>query len=176
MPILIIEGCDKTGKTSLAQMLHRMTGAHVIKVSQPTTDDPITEYQAWVSKLEYTPGRYDPRRLIIFDRFHLGEFVYGPIFRDAKPNPFRAGRLEHDLARLSASVVMMEDTAERIVERFTEHGEDFAQTKHVPAILDLYEQVYQWSTLHKWRTTWSMDPAQQTSIANHALRFVGWQP
>lgn len=171
MPILIIEGCDKTGKTSLAQMLHRMTGAHVIKVSQPTTDDPLEEYRQHVNKLEY--ARYN---FTIFDRFHLGEFVYGPIFRKATPNPFRAGRLEYDLARLCASVVLMEDTAEQIKARFAEHGEDFAQAQHVDEILERYEQVYQWSTLNRWRTTWSTDPAQQTSIANHALRFVGWRP
>ena len=172
MPIIIIEGCDKTGKSSLARMLCGMTRAQMIKVSQPQTADAIGEYEAAMLALQRAEGHPS---LIVFDRFHLGEFVYGPIFRGAKPNPFRAGRLEDHLADMGAVVVMMEDDHDAIVARFIEHGEAFAQASRVAAILAAYEQVYEWCTLPKMRARWSMDPLANAMLANEVLQFAGWK-
>lgn len=174
MPILIIEGCDKTGKTSLATMLHGMVGAEVIKVSQPKTEDALAEYDELITHTLIPLAGIRKDKVIVLDRFHLGEFVYGPIFRGATPNPFRAGRLEGRLAEMNAQVVMMEDDAIAIEGRFGAHGEDFAQVKHIPDILLRYEEVYAWSTLPKRRARWSVDPVQNATLANHILNAQRW--
>lgn len=69
--LIVIEGPDKTGKTTLAKAVAERLGFKYVHFSAPK-GNPADEYIDFLLNLK------EPT---VCDRFHLGEFVYGPIFR-----------------------------------------------------------------------------------------------
>jgi thymidylate kinase len=69
--LIIIEGADKTGKTTLAKAIAKRFGYHYYH-SGPPKRRPADEYIDFLLDLKYST---------VCDRFHLGELVYGPMFR-----------------------------------------------------------------------------------------------
>lgn len=69
--LIVIEGPDKTGKTTLAKAIAEQLGYEYKHFSAPK-GSPADEYIDFLLKL---------RRPTVCDRFHLGELVYGPMFR-----------------------------------------------------------------------------------------------
>lgn len=73
--VIICEGCDNTGKTTLVQRLQLFTGARVVHSPGP---QPEKELKSW-TKAELLLANVED---IIYDRFPLiSEEVYGPILR-----------------------------------------------------------------------------------------------
>lgn len=73
MSLILIEGVDRTGKSSLAESLRELTDACVLHFSSPKSDNPLVEY-VW-------PLRgYDGGESIVCDRGHLGEVVWPRFF------------------------------------------------------------------------------------------------
>lgn len=84
----IIEGIDRLGKSTLVNEIQQELGYHlVIHYDKPqslkayqTEENPLLKYQQEVNqnmfRLLRTPCN------IIFDRGHLGECVYAPLYRD----------------------------------------------------------------------------------------------
>lgn len=73
---VIVEGADGTGKTTLADQLAIAFGAEYEHVGPPRKDmTPFAEHVEYAFVLAEEYGR------VVFDRFHLGTFAYGPIFR-----------------------------------------------------------------------------------------------
>lgn len=160
--MIIVEGPDKCGKTSLAQALSFALGWPALHFSQPK-GDAIGEYRA---ALEDNP------RPFIADRFHLGEFVYGPLYRATVPDAERMRRLEDDLISRGALLVLMYDSPTAVVERFQAHGESFARIDHVPRLLSDFEDAYRGSRLAKLRARWSLDEAEQRALVERVKRLV----
>lgn len=74
--IIILEGPDGAGKTTLANQLHLLLPYSWRLHRGPLRRDPFDEYEADLETWDgYTP--------IICDRWHLGELIYGPILRGA---------------------------------------------------------------------------------------------
>lgn len=71
--IIVLEGCDGTGKTTLAEELKKL-GFSYRHEGPPKTKDLFTYYTNQL--LSVAPGRD-----VVFDRLHLGELVYGPVMR-----------------------------------------------------------------------------------------------
>lgn len=69
--LIVIEGPDKTGKTTLAKAIAEQLGYEYVHFSAPK-GSPADEYIDFLLKL---------KRPTVCDRFHLGELVYGPMFR-----------------------------------------------------------------------------------------------
>lgn len=74
--IVILEGPDGSGKTTLARFLEKEHGFRYIHTGPPETDKVLDAY-----------GRtlYDAHKsgdLVVIDRLHVGERIYGPILRD----------------------------------------------------------------------------------------------
>lgn len=69
--LIVIEGPDKTGKTTLAKAIAEQLGYEYKHFSAPK-GSPADEYIDFLLKL---------KRPTVCDRFHLGELVYGPMFR-----------------------------------------------------------------------------------------------
>jgi hypothetical protein len=68
---LIIEGCDKGGKSTLANAIAKRFGGKVCHFGKPKKH-PATEYAEYAI---VNNGN------LILDRFYLGELVYGPLLR-----------------------------------------------------------------------------------------------
>lgn len=85
--IIIIEGLDHTGKTTLIKSLRRKI--HNFKILGLSSSNPpknmshdwsVNHYH---SLLTQTAKLYHEGWTIIADRFHIGETVYGPIYRQS---------------------------------------------------------------------------------------------
>lgn len=155
--VVILEGVDKTGKTSTARDLHDILGWPIIKHSQPKPGvDPYVEYNA-------TLGAH--QESFIADRFHLGEAVYGPIYRGTpKPSSPVNIAFEQRLMNRGALLILMVDKAEAIIERWRTLKEDFAQEDKVRLMLRSYEDEYAESFLSKLRLTYTGDSLALANI------------
>jgi hypothetical protein len=74
--LIVVEGCDRTGKTSLCERLAADLGGEIVHWDRPLASDPITEY---VNPLAgYLPGGGED---VFVDRHYLGELVWPHIFQ-----------------------------------------------------------------------------------------------
>ena len=69
---IMIEGTDRTGKTTLAKALVEAFGLNYIHCSKPKTDDPFQEYMEML---------INTTQSTVFDRSYLGEFAYSNLWR-----------------------------------------------------------------------------------------------
>jgi thymidylate synthase len=167
--VIVIEGCDKTGKSSTAQMLAGILGWKIVASGPPRTDDPAAEYLAVLD--EHHDG-------LILDRFHLGELIYGPLYRGSQTSPFDLARVEDRLRARGALLVHLTDTPDAIAHRFVEDKEAFASLYHIPQIVDGFHRVVGWSTLEKltlvYDKVWPRDQAEKIAAAARAVPARGF--
>lgn len=139
MKIIIIEGENCTGKTTLANYIVDNFQYEYIKCSQPK-GDAYLEYKKIISEL-------DENKNYVIDRFVYGEMVYGPIYR---------GKSDIDNAKLyeieqmiysKAVLIYCYDTAKNISKRFIEEKEEFAEQDKIQQTLDLFNKVIKYSML-----------------------------
>lgn len=140
MLTIILEGENKTGKSTLAKYLKEKFGFKVVKCSQPK-GDPYVEY---VRKLKAANG------LTVFDRFLYGELVYGPLYRDkSQLTPEQVRNLELLAMAKNTIVVHCTDEVKNILKRFKQDKEDFATTDKVEATVEAFNNVILKSKLPK---------------------------
>jgi hypothetical protein len=145
--VVVVEGCDKTGKTSLVAALHEALGWPMVKSSQTTGPD--AALQEYLDVLDHEKGHF------IADRFHVGESVYGPIYRGTLPLDHTAMRLvEERLLDRGCLLVLMEDDPEAVIARFKALKEDFAREQDVRDIIAKFDVEWRRSRLAKIRARW----------------------
>lgn len=132
--MIIIEGCDKTGKTTLSRELSRKTGFPIVKFSQPKTKNPYNEYVDFLMKL---------KRDVILDRFHVGEFVYPVVYNRPMVLTRRHFRtIEYMLMTLGAVTVHASTNVETIKRKFVEDGEEYNVTHTVGLTVDMFDVYF----------------------------------
>jgi len=142
--IIVVEGLDKTGKSTIIQDLTSLhSGAVVFKLSQKPFDNSEKEIQK--VKTSYVELFNQARKLskkgfvVIFDRAYPSELVYS-IKRgyDAFSDPFWI-QLDHDLAN-DISILYCTAKKETIVKRFLEQKEDYAKEEEISLLLERYQK------------------------------------
>ena len=126
---IIVEGLDSTGKSSL--ILNLQNYFYDGEVSEPTPVQILyytnfkaaTCNQKKISYAHYEAGfktlRYNAsdNRHLIFDRFHLGEFVYSPLYRNYNGDyVFELEKKYMDFLSGTLLIVLIDD-AENLIER-----------------------------------------------------------
>src|SRR4051812_20156345 len=100
--VVILEGPDGSGKTTLAQHLVNKHGFHRSHEGPPP---------AKVDKLHYYAGMlleaHQHTKPIVFDRFHLGELVYAPIKRMEPGLNYAELRLMHRIIMATATRMVL---------------------------------------------------------------------
>ena len=91
--LVIVEGCDRVGKDTLVSGLQKtFATTEMIHWGYPIgdTNDDKTAYQKEDFKLNMMKWRvekyWDKADLVIWNRSHLGEYVYGKLYRDSYPD------------------------------------------------------------------------------------------
>lgn len=114
MSIVVIEGPDGVGKTTLARAYADLTGARYLHASAPTAH-PLVEYVA--------PLRDDVD--YVLDRWHLGELVYGPIVRGKSGLTHQQSHaIEQMMIERGAVLVHCNGPYDKIVARLRGRGDE----------------------------------------------------
>lgn len=130
--IIILEGCDKTGKTTLAKEICSRLGYEYIKISNPEYD----AYQEYITHLNNTNGP------TLFDRFHLGELVYGPIFRNKNDLAgYKFSNIEKVLKGKGTKIIYTYNNVDWIKNKFIEDKETFVSENQIEDIIKAYNNV-----------------------------------
>lgn len=122
--LLIIEGMDRCGKSTLVEHLRKryFTSPNILvhhSSSPPKVDDPnaweLNHYESLFQASQMLVDDYSYN--VIFDRFHLGAAVYGEKYRDANPAHVYEldARYLHDYSR--AALILLTDDPEAISAR-----------------------------------------------------------
>lgn len=133
--ITILEGADGCGKTTLAQS--QAFADHLYQHQGPYTKDPMVETLA---RVKITP------KPVLFDRLHLGERVYGPVYRNADMlGAVRQRMLERVLLSYETAVALMvpayEDALRAWRER-SERGEEMlTEEEHFRAVYEGFKEL-----------------------------------
>lgn len=124
--IIVLEGVDLAGKSTLARTLAEMTGLDVLHRGPPARH-PLYEYE--------TTGRWTG----ICDRWHLGETIYGPILRgESKLDEAGLWHTSAYLRARGALVVLLQPTLETVLRRFDERGDDLIKREQLARIHAAY--------------------------------------
>lgn len=141
---IILEGIDKSGKSTLARYLSKELNIPIYKFSQPK-EDPYNEYYQFLIKTNKSH---------ILDRFYLGELVYGPVFRGKSGlNSSHVKVIEQTCKNKRTINIYTSNTPEIIKERFEKEKETFVKSEQVETILKNYEESVNNSTMEWIRYT-----------------------
>lgn len=138
--LIIIEGCDGAGKTTLAERLVNRLEQHrptTLLHRGPIKDDPLVEYELPLDG--YRPLR---DQHVVCDRWHVGEAIYGPLLRGVSVlRPPDRRHIELFLQSRGALVVLMTQTPEEIRRRLAQRGEALLGDEYVEDVLHSYYEA-----------------------------------
>lgn len=135
--ILIIEGPDGSGKTTLAEQLSKQTGYPIVHRSQPKTDE----------EKKRMMGQYiqdiKAGKNVIWDRCWYSEMCYGPVMRDASVITYpQMYELEAMLAKTGAMIIYCTGPKAALWTRCQKRGEDYITSRDdFNAICDKFDEV-----------------------------------
>lgn len=163
--LIILEGPDGAGKTTLAQSLCDEVSRHGDEVTLlhkgPLTRHPLLEYELDLADYRPNSGSH-----IICDRWHIGELVYGPILR-GRSRLDRAQYLHVELVLecLGAVQVHVGATVEELCERVASRGDDLITPDLVRRISDEYVKHF---AFNPPCITTRVDTITATDLLTHA--------
>lgn len=156
--LLIIEGMDRCGKSTLVEHLRKryFTSPNILvhhSSSPPKVDNPnaweLNHYSSLfqTSKLLVNEYFYD----VIFDRFHLGAAVYGAKYRNAYPSDVYELDNQHLLNYQDAALILLTDKPDAIASRddgdsLEKSVDEYSQT--AAAFIEAYKMSSCMNKLH----------------------------
>lgn len=136
MPVIVIEGIDGAGKSTLFESIKEKIPHHFDRVfvhkGVPEYEDPEKEYLQQLSWLR-------KNHFMVSDRYHVGELIYGPIYRGYSMTEGEwFTRIESRLDELKAVKVILLPPLQTVIERLEKRGEDYLQPEHVEKVWNFY--------------------------------------
>lgn len=152
-PKIIVEGCDASGKTTIQEvMMEIIRHSFIVHTSAPTKGNFKEYFSSLLDKLmEFMDIINQP---IFLDRFHIGELVYGSIFRPETIDEVVEKRLydmENNLLRQDVKILYVTASPETIVKRIQNRGDWYVKVSDVEDILARYEKALAKSKLPIFR-------------------------
>lgn len=141
MAIIILEGPECAGKTTLAKRLSEQTGYPIVHRSKPETDEERN------NMLQMYYDAINEKRDVIFDRCWYSEMVYGKVMRDKTYiDKVDMDALELAMAKNGGGIIIhCTDDILRLWHRCNDRGEDYVtDVDTLDAIRSRFEYV-----LHK---------------------------
>jgi thymidylate kinase len=164
----IIEGTDRTGKSTLIQeFIKQDPDAHFdVRHCKNPPDSLTREEQKEYARQEYIRGIKDLNEGcgIIYDRFLLGECIYSPIFRGYYPDYMRA--LEKTLNENTVLIVLTA-SPELIASRF---DGKFIKVEQIPEIVRRFEEEFEASNITR-KLLVRVDKMTPTEIYDYIMEW-----
>ena len=167
MKLIILEGGDQLGKSTLIEGLSKhlnydnVTIRHFGKPPKGMTFEEVLDFQFKAFNKEMLLYRhiyadsvidrykYYPE-VMIWNRSHLGEFVYSQMFRNGDPNILKEKLILFEKAFIGHQVYLITLTADPEFFHSKEDGQSFSQKlEDKTKELDLFKEAHEFSILGK---------------------------
>jgi hypothetical protein len=145
--IIIFEGPDGAGKSTAIQHLieeHLAEGnlPETVQVWRagpfPEGSNPWSEYVLPLSVL-YPSKDW----LVLIDRWHLGELVYGPLLRGgSRLSLEQRAWIEGYLKTMGAVMIHLTASVEELTRRLGERGDDLIKAEQLPYLVESYNALF----------------------------------
>lgn len=134
MPVIILEGIDGSGKSTLAERLMKLSPVRTRILHRGPLEKTVEE------ELIYPLQTLPPDELLICDRWHVGEMIYGPIYRGkSQVEGTYQSIIEELLWDMGAVKVVMSPPFELVAERLEIRGEDYLKPEDAQRVYDFYQ-------------------------------------
>ena len=168
MSVIVLEGPDLAGKTTVARWLQaELTQRGVISTyikRGPIRDDPMTEYLRPLDALANDP-RFNVSHTLILDRWHVGELIYGPLLRGrSELTAQQANYIEMVLQTLGCAFIHVTTDVSILEDRWDIRGDSLIKREWLRRISDEY-----------WRYTASR-PHWENRVAGSEMSLPPSQP
>lgn len=136
--IVILEGVDGSGKTTLANQLSKQTKYPIVHRSNPKSEEDKKRMMGEYIQL------IKSNKNVIFDRCWYSEMAYGPVMRDKSYIDFpQMYELERMLAKNGAMIVHCTGPASVLWKRCQTRGEDYVVCREdFNAIYNRFEDIF----------------------------------
>lgn len=150
MPLLCLEGVDGSGKSTLASALSSALrdrgdtdATEIINIHRgPLNRSPLNEYALDIE------SALQAEKIIIADRWHLGENVYGPLYRGkSRMSTGQFRWIELFLQTYGATLVHVTQPLEVIRSRLAARGETFLKPEHYSTVINKFHDVFKQTAL-----------------------------
>jgi len=130
--IIIVEGPDCAGKTTVCNLLHLITD---FPVKHLTQNDPAI-LDTYMNILKESD--------IILDRFYFSEFVYSTVVRCGNTTLHAEDvmKIKERMSELTCLIIHVTNTKEVLVARARDRGEDYVNEEQLCRIKDTYELLF----------------------------------
>ena len=152
MPIIILEGIDGGGKSTLAKTIKILSPIPATIVHNGPMKGTVEE--------EYILPllRAKPDELLIADRWHLSECVYGALYRDkSEVGPVTLLAIEALLTKQKAARFIALPPLKIVRERLATRGEEFLKEADIELVHTYYQTVLESLPYKLARTNTSFD-------------------
>lgn len=137
MPMILIEGVDGSGKSTLAEMIAKVSPIPVRMEHRGVPEKSIEdEYLAPLLQIGVD-------ELVIADRWHVGEMIYGPLYRGQSELIDRPGLnrlIELQLDAVGAVRVILLPALSTVKRRLKKRGEEYLKPEDVAYVHEKYRQ------------------------------------
>lgn len=163
--LIIVEGVDGAGKSTFINELCTMLPDQTKVLHRAQLKrHPMQEYVGDI--MSYHPAN----DVIVCDRWHVGELVYGPLYRGSSQltGP-QALFIEKWLQSRGALKLHMNTDYETVQSRLRDRGEDFLMEHHVRLVYDFYETYCE---ENHWLKVYDFKPETIISLAERYAQSV----
>lgn len=172
MPCIVLEGVDGSGKSTLAREVTDVSSLPVelIHHGPPADGEHLVDVYSR-ELIDYSP---DHSRLLLFDRLHVGETIYGPLKRgESRLSTAQFEWLELILASRGAVVHVLQPPLEEVRERLATRGETFLAPHEVETVWwAYYRERYRRSSMVRLsaRALWNWASTDELRV-EHLCQF-----
>lgn len=143
--VIILEGPDGSGKTTLANSLEKLftqSGDAVWQWHYGPHDPNKSSIEEYLDPLVEWVNDFcdEEHNVLIVDRFHIGEMIYGPVLRGAsRMSHDDKNRIDEYLEHIGALLLYVRPSRDVILQRFGARGDDLVKVAQLDDIIRRYD-------------------------------------
>jgi len=172
MTILIVEGCDLSGKTTaIEKIAKKLNNGFILKNTykpRSANDEQIYKQYNDISKLVSLQDK--PDYYIILDRFYPSQAVYSVLRGEDEMNSYAIKTIDVRSAMADFKYIYLNTSLKTLEERYKVRGDDYLKIEQLKLIKSRYDEFYDLTQLNKIK----IDTLQPNWL-DDVISFVGKQ-